>query len=79
MKVIHSKGRTRVVVAISDAKIIYACLVEATISLEDWEYEIKIGVPKDKVEELIGELKGAIVESGFWGTPLPREERDKDQ
>lgn len=59
-----------VALSLYEVKIAFGCMVEAMMHLEDWEYDIKVGVERSDVQQLVDRLKNVIVDSGFWGVPL---------
>lgn len=67
MKSVHSKDGIYVLMSIDEAKTLYSCAIESNATLEDWEYDIRIGVGREEVLALQMRLKELIIETGQWG------------
>ena len=69
MKAIHTSEGSKIVLSLDEAKTIHSCMSIVTLALDDWEYEIKVGVPAEEVVRIMTLLKGIISDSGAWGIP----------
>lgn len=57
----HSEGEHRgISLSVAEAEILASCIVETDEALDSWEYEIRIGVPRDEVLEILSRLKACI-------------------
>ena len=69
MKGIHTTDGAMIVLSVDEAKTVHSCMSVAVLSLDDWEYEIKVGVSKEDVVRVMASLKAIIEDAGQWGVP----------